>query len=163
MSSFLMGQRKILTIHNDRNHVLRTPSKTVQKFGVDLKHIVSDMLFFMNAHHGVGLAAPQVGVAKKLFITKRSDGGCNVYVNPTLLFTTSKIISIEEGCLSIPNFFRKVERISDIKIVYQCINGAWHEDKLTGFDSIVAQHEFDHLSGKLIDRQPQHITETTKP
>ena len=123
------------------------------------------MFKVMYAAKGVGLAAPQVGMAQRLFImdcrVAQSDAHPQVYINPILINPQGSIL-FSEGCLSFPGLRIDVPRFETIDIRAQDETGEWFTRSLHGLEAICAQHEYDHLEGKaFIDRlEPQHRKET---
>ncbi len=132
--------------------VLETEAKPVEKFDSALKKLVDDMFESMYAAQGVGLAAPQIGIALKLAVidvTFKEDSGAKlVLVNPQIVKVEGKQ-SGQEGCLSLPEFREQVTRGKKVTIKAQDVNGKWYEK--TGEDLLARafQHEIDHLHGKL--------------
>lgn len=113
---------------------------------------IDDMIKTMKKAGGVGLAAPQVNISKRLFVIKPSfRSKAEVFINPILeyLDAAGKKMSTE-GCLSIPGKQFTVERYKEIHIRYEDRNGKMISEKADGFRAIVIQHEFDHLNGILI-------------
>ncbi|MBM3761373.1 MAG: peptide deformylase [Acidobacteria bacterium] len=128
-------------------------SVTVSEFGTPaLKQLVADMFETMYAAKGVGLAAPQIGIKKRLTVIDPSAGDEKneriVLINPEILHKEGKL-NEEEGCLSIPGFREPVQRARVTRVKAQDENGEWFE--LTGEDllSRAIQHENDHLDGVL--------------
>ncbi|HZQ67157.1 MAG TPA: peptide deformylase [Terriglobales bacterium] len=132
--------------------VLETPAKPVTEFDEDLKKLVEDMFESMYAAHGVGLAAPQIGISKRLAVidvTFKEDPDAKlVLVNPEIIHTEGKHRQ-NEGCLSIPEFREPVTRAHKVTIRAQDVNGKWFEK--TGEELLARAflHETDHLNGKL--------------
>ena len=134
------------------NPVLEKPSEPVTVFDDELKRLVEDMFESMYAAHGVGLAAPQIGISKRLAVidvTFKEDPQAKlVLVNPEIINTEGKHTQ-NEGCLSIPEFREPVTRPSKATVRAQDANGNWFE-KIG--DDLLARaflHETDHLHGKL--------------
>ena len=134
------------------NPVLETPAEPVTVFDDVLKKLVEDMFESMYAAHGVGLAAPQIGISKRLAVidvTFKEDPKAK------LVLANPEIINVEgrqrgnEGCLSIPEFREEVTRAKKVTIRAQDVNGKWYEK--TGEDLLARAflHETDHLHGKL--------------
>lgn len=119
-----------------------------QKF----QKLIDDMIFTMKDAGGVGLAAPQVNVSKRMFVIKPSVfNSAQVYINPVLDYLSDKGMQISnEGCLSIPGKSFKVDRYKELNVTYQDRHGEFHAQKVSGFKAIVIQHEYDHLNGTLI-------------
>jgi len=132
--------------------VLETPAKPVTEFNDELKKLVEDMFESMYAAHGVGLAAPQIGISKRLAVidvTFQEDPAAKlVLANPEIIHTEGKHRQ-NEGCLSIPEFREPVTRAHKVTIRAQDVNGKWFEK--TGEELLARAflHETDHLNGKL--------------
>jgi peptide deformylase len=132
--------------------VLERPAQPVTTFDDDLKKLVEDMFESMYAAHGVGLAAPQIGISKRLAvidITFKEDPDAKlVLANPEIIHTEGKQ-SQNEGCLSVPEFRETVTRARKVTVRAQDIHGKFYER--TGEDLLARAflHETDHLNGKL--------------
>src|SRR5690349_11473292 len=132
--------------------VLETPAEPVTEFGDELKQLVEDMFESMYAAKGVGLAAPQIGISKRLAVidvTFKEDPDAKlVLANPEIIHTEGKQRQ-NEGCLSIPEFREPVTRASKVTIRAQDVHGKWYEK--TGEELLARAflHETDHLNGKL--------------
>ena len=151
-----MAIRKILKFPDQD---LRIKAKPVESFDDELKALTDDMFETMHAAHGVGLAATQIGVAKQVAVIDISPEKNEplVIVNPAIqILDPSKTEDYDEGCLSVPGFFEKISRPSDIKLTYQDLNGKKQEIKPEGLLTKVVQHELDHLNGRLF---VDHISE----
>ena len=145
-----MSIMKILTFPDPR---LRTVAAPVEKFDKSLKKLTDDMLETMYAENGIGLAATQVNVHKRVIVVDISEKKNEplVLINPVL----NKVIDPElktysEGCLSVPGFYEELERPSEIEISFQDVNGQDHTLIANGLLSVVVQHEMDHLEGKMM-------------
>lgn len=132
--------------------VLETPAAPVTVFDDELEKLVEDMFESMYAAHGVGLAAPQIGISKHLAVidvTFKEDPSAKlVLVNPKIIHTEGRQRG-SEGCLSIPEFREEVTRAKKVTVRAQDVNGKWFEK--TGEDLLARAflHETDHLNGKL--------------
>jgi len=132
--------------------VLEKSAEPVTVFDADLKKLVEDMFESMYAAHGVGLAAPQIGISKRLAVidvTFKEDPDAKlVLANPEIIHTEGKHRQ-NEGCLSIPEFREPVTRAKQVTVRAQDVNGKWYEK--TGEDLLARAflHETDHLNGKL--------------
>ncbi len=138
----------IFPIRTFGDAVLRTPAEPVTDFGDALQRLVADMLDTMYDAPGVGLAAPQIGVSKRIFVADAGEGPF-VVVNPELVETSGEW-EFEEGCLSVPGHFWIVSRPGFARIRGFDEHGEPVEhagDELLGR---VLQHEFDHLQGTLL-------------
>ena len=151
-----MAIRKILKFPDQD---LRIKAKPVESFDDELKTLTDDMFETMHSVNGIGLAATQIGVAKQVAVIDISPEKDEplVIVNPAIqILDPSKTEDYDEGCLSIPGFFEKISRPSDIKLTYQDLNGKKQEIKPEGLLTKVVQHELDHLNGRLF---VDHISE----
>jgi peptide deformylase len=132
--------------------VLSQPGEPVTEFNDELKTLVNDMFETMYASQGIGLAAPQVAVAKRVTVIDLSQGKDPeqklILVNPEVTFREGKQYE-EEGCLSFPEIREKVQRASKVKIRAQDIKGKWFEMDGEELLSRAFQHEIDHLDGML--------------
>ena len=134
------------------NSVLETPAAPVTEFGDELKKLVEDMFESMYEAKGVGLAAPQIGISKRLAvidITFKEDPKAKlVLANPEIIHKEGKQTQ-SEGCLSIPDFRENVTRAKVVTVRAQDIHGKWFEK--TGEELLARAflHETDHLNGKL--------------
>jgi peptide deformylase len=127
------------------SEVLISHANPVLRFGTELEEIVKEMRVVMRDAEGVGLAAPQVGLGIRMFVTDK-----HVYVNPQILDVSDKTNVLEEGCLSLPGLYADVRRHNNVTIKYQDTLGFWHQEKIEGFrDARIVQHEYDHLDGFL--------------
>jgi len=115
----------------------------------DPTELVKDMAKVMFQNDGIGLAAPQVGVLKKLFIMGNKDK-LFVCINPEIIQGEGTEKDIE-GCLSFPKLWLKVNRYKTIHVRYQVISGETVEESMSGIMARVFQHEFDHLTGVCFD------------
>lgn len=133
---------------------LKKASTPVDVFDADLKALTDRMFELMRQARGVGLAAPQVGINKRLFVMnptgKPEDD--RVVINPILTEAEGEATA-EEGCLSLPDIHVDVDRFETLKLTAQDVTGKKYEDMETGFIARIWQHETDHLNGVLlIDR-----------
>ena len=151
-----MAIRKILKFPNQD---LRIKAKPIETFDDELKTLTDDMFETMHSVNGIGLAATQIGVAKQVAVIDISPEKNEplVIVNPAIqILDPSKTEDYDEGCLSVPGFFEKISRPSDIKLTYQDLDGKKQEIKPKGLLTKVVQHELDHLNGRLF---VDHISE----
>ena len=145
-----MAIRKILHYPDKR---LRIPAEPVTDFGPELQSLVDDMAETMYAAPGVGLAAPQIGVSKRLFIIDISDGegpsDLRVFINPTIVQADGEI-GWEEGCLSFPGVHQEIRRAEKVRVKAQDRHGKWFELEADGLMAVAVQHENDHVEGRLM-------------
>ncbi len=144
--------REILVYPNKK---LKKISKEVEEFDESLHSLLEDMKETMYANEGIGLAAIQIGVPKRVLIINLTDEDGNQnpddlveIINPEIIEADGKTI-YQEGCLSVPSIYEEVERFEKIKVKYQDRFGKVVEEELDGLMSIAFQHESDHLNGKL--------------
>ena len=132
--------------------VLDTYAEPVTEFNAELKQLTEDMFASMYAAHGVGLAAPQIGISKQLAVidvTFKEDPNAKIVIcNPEIIKKEGKQ-SGGEGCLSIPDFRENVTRANKVTIRAQDVEGKWFEMTGEGLLARAFLHETDHLHGKL--------------
>ena len=147
-----MAVRPILTVA-DATPVLKQKSAPVERVDDHLRALMDDMLETMYAAPGIGLAAIQVGVPKRVIVMdiSREEGvrEPRYFVNPEILWASEDVIPYEEGCLSIPEVYDEVERPARVKIRYLNYDGAEIEEDAEGLYAVCIQHEMDHLEGVL--------------
>tara|TARA_Y100000591_G_C21840791_1_gene705499 strand:- start:27 stop:551 length:525 start_codon:yes stop_codon:yes gene_type:complete len=145
-----MTIKKILTIPDP---ILRKKSTPVTQVNKDTQSLMDDMLETMYDAPGIGLAAIQIGVPKRVIVMDLSKGNDEkkplYFVNPEIIWKSKLNSSYEEGCLSIPNQFAKIERPEKCHIKFLDYNGVQKEIKADGLLSTCIQHEIDHLNGVL--------------
>ncbi|GMM93214.1 peptide deformylase [Qipengyuania sp. MTN3-11] len=168
-----MAIREILEVPDPR---LKTVSEPVTAFDDDLKTLVDDMFETMYAANGIGLAAIQVGVPKRVLVIDlqpedtdaepeecghdHGQGGHShvhyptkneprIFVNPEILDPAEELASYQEGCLSVPDIYADVDRPTTCRVRWQDLEGNTHEEDMTGLMAVCIQHEMDHLEGVL--------------
>jgi peptide deformylase len=145
-----MTLRSILTIPDPR---LRAVADPVTAFDAALLKQVEDMFETMYEAPGVGLAATQIGVMNRVVTIDASrdeeEHAPFAMVNPEILWRSEETQIIEEGCLSIPEYYEEVERSARIRVRYHTETGGSVEREAEGFLATVIQHEVDHLNGRL--------------
>lgn len=133
--------------------VLEEKAQLVAEFDEKLKSLVADMFEAMRRDRGIGLAAPQVGVSSRVFVTDVEGDGQRVFVNPEIIMTSPEVSEYEEGCLSFPGLYFTVKRPASVKVQAFTEKGKPFTIDAEGLLARVVLHEFDHLEGKLfIDR-----------
>jgi peptide deformylase len=139
-----------ITLYGDP--VLETPAATVTEFDEDLKKLVEDMFESMYAAHGVGLAAPQIGIGKRITVidvTFKEDRNAKlVLVNPEIIHTEGRQRGTE-GCLSLPEFREDVTRPNKVTVRAQDVEGKWFEHTGEELLARALMHETEHLQGRL--------------
>lgn len=142
-----MAIRELVIFPDER---LRHATQVVRAFTAELARLAEDMLETMYHHQGVGLAAPQIGVAEKIFVVDVSESRQQpmVFVNPQIL-DKQGMSEYEEGCLSVPNYYAKVCRPATIQVRAQNVRGEDFTLTAEGLFATCIQHENDHLNGGL--------------
>ena len=145
---------QIITIGSE---LLRQKAEKIGKIGADTADIAKQMLEILKRDKGVGLAGPQIGLMKRIFVTHVAGDIERVFINPSILETSHKTVKVEEGCLSVPGIYADVVRSETIKVQ------AWNEKgrpfnlETGGILARVILHEYDHLEGILfLDHLPEH-------
>ncbi len=142
--------RKILT---EPDPILRKKSDSLEKVDAETKKLMDDMLETMYAAPGIGLAAVQIGILKRLVvidISKEEEKKKPLFlINPQVIHQSKKTSVHEEGCLSLPGQFAEIERPAECTIKYIDYNGKEKELKSEGLLATCIQHEVDHLNGIL--------------
>jgi peptide deformylase len=146
-----MTLRSIL-LHPDPR--LKKVAEVIGTVTPDLQALAADMLQTMYEAPGIGLAAPQVGVLKRLIVMDCEKGETAVprpmvLLNPEVIWSSDERAVYEEGCLSIPDQYGDVERPAEVTVRWMTLDGAVAEEHFTGLWATCVQHEIDHLNGKL--------------
>jgi|TARA_B100000609_G_scaffold34386_1_gene25282 peptide deformylase len=143
-----MSDLKILIFPDPK---LRKVAKKIDKFDKSLEMLSKNMLNTMYEAEGIGLAATQVDIHIRLVVMDLSEerNEPRVFVNPEYTILDKSPFTYEEGCLSIPGFNEEISRPSKILLKWQDLQGNFHEEKPDGIFTVCAQHEIDHLDGKL--------------
>ncbi len=146
-----MTVKKLITVPDE---VLRKKSQNIQKVGEDEKKLIKDLFETMYHHKGIGLAAIQVGIPKRIIVLdvmqKENEKKPLCFINPVIKNLSHDKSKYEEGCLSIPNTFIEIERPKKCLVEYIDIEG---KKKIMECDDLLStciQHEINHLDGKLI-------------
>ena len=145
-----MAIREILVVPDPRLKLVSEPVETVDD---DLRALMDDMLETMYDAPGIGLAAIQVGVPKRVIVmdlgrdeTAREP---RYFVNPEILWSSDETAPYEEGCLSVPEIYDEIERPAKVKLRYLNYQGEQIEEDAEGVFAVCIQHEMDHLEGVL--------------
>ena len=145
-----MAIRPILTIPDP---ILRKKAKPIERVDAELRRLMDDMLATMYDAPGIGLAAPQIGVSRRLIVMDPAKDEAPkspiVMVNPQVLERSAELRVHEEGCLSIPDYTAEIERPARTRVAYIDREGKEQEMELEGIWSTLVQHEIDHLNGVL--------------
>ncbi len=139
----------IRMIRKEGDEILTKKSKKVEIVDDKIRELVKDMLDTVHKYDGVGLAAVQVGILKQVIVIDVGDGEpVHVIINPEIVSTSGKQV-VEEGCLSFPNKFGKIERPEKVRVKALDENGKKIEIKATGLLAQAICHEVDHLNGEV--------------
>lgn len=145
-----MALRDIITLPDPR---LRLVSEPVKAVDAEVRRLAEDMLETMYAAPGIGLAAIQVGVPRRVItldLAKKDEPKApQVFINAEILGSSDEKATYEEGCLSIPEYYDEVERPAQVKVRYTDLDGAVHEIEANGLLATCLQHEIDHINGVL--------------
>ena len=144
-----MAIRKILT---EPDQFLRQKSQNVERVDDEIRRLMQDMLETMYAAPGIGLAAIQVGVPKRIIVidlSKEEEKNPLYFVNPKIILKSNTKATYEEGCLSVPNQFAEIDRPSKCDVEYLDYNGEKQILNAKGLLATCIQHEMDHLEGIL--------------
>lgn len=127
----------------------RMPEFDFENPSMDPKELEKQMLEFMYAHDGIGLAANQIGIKARVFVMGHRDNpdAGMAFFNPMIVANTETIEELEEGCLSFPGIYVKIKRPTAIKARWQNSSGEWEEGEFDGYNCKCFLHEFDHLEG----------------
>ena len=142
-----MAKLNILEFPDPR---LTTVAKEVDMFDGALKTLIEDMIETMYSANGIGLAATQVNIHKRLLVLDVSENQDTprVYINPEIISHSGEQ-KCEEGCLSVPGIYASVKRAENITVKAQDEDGKYFEESLEGLHAVCVQHEMDHLIGRL--------------
>ena len=145
-----MAVKKILLYPNP---LLLKTSIRIDKFDENVVSLSRDLIDTMYDADGVGLAAPQIGVNKRIFVIdcsrENEEKDCRIVINPEIEHESEELSPYKEGCLSIPGITEEVLRPKVIKVIYQDIRGVLQRSTFDDLWSTCFQHELDHLNGKL--------------
>jgi len=143
----------VKTILTEPNKILRQISKPVKEVGTEEQKLMNDMLDTMYAANGIGLAAIQIGISKRIIVMDISRDENKkepiYFVNPIIKNKNTEKATYEEGCLSVPNQFAEIDRPSKCEVEYLDYDGKKQLLKAEGLLAICIQHEIDHLEGIL--------------
>jgi len=144
--------------------VLRQKAQTVENFDEDLKLLVEDMIETMREAPGVGLAAPQIGISKRIIVVEFGDeydetvpNQLYVLINPEITKISNATLTGIEGCLSVPGLVGEVERASAVTVAGQDMDGKKVKIRAQGWLARIFQHEIDHINGVLYTDRAENI------
>jgi peptide deformylase len=147
-----MAVRPILTVA-ESSAILKQVSQPVERVDDELRSLMDDMLDTMYAAPGIGLAAIQIGVPKRVIVMDLAREGeakqPRYFVNPEIIWASEETQLCEEGCLSVPEIYDEVERPTKVRIRYLNYQGEQVEEDAENLYAVCVQHEMDHLEGIL--------------
>jgi len=150
LTSAAMAVRDIIILPDKRLRLVSEPIKAIDR---EVKTLVTDMFETMYDAPGIGLAAIQVGVPRRVVtmdLSKKEEAQePRVFINPEILWRSDEKAKYEEGCLSIPEFYEEVERPAQVRVKYLDLEGREQELAASGLLATCLQHEIDHLNGVL--------------
>ncbi len=133
--------------------LLKKTSQPVERVDDELRGLVDDMLATMYDAPGIGLAAIQVGIPRRLLVVDLAKDDLPkspiAFINPEIVWSSDDLSEYEEGCLSIPDVFDNIQRPAEVRVSYLDRLGKQHEEVYDGLMATVLQHEIDHLNGIL--------------
>jgi peptide deformylase len=145
-----MARREIIKLPDKR---LRLTSEPVKRIDSGIRKLIDDLFETMYEAPGIGLAAIQIGIAKRVVTMdlskKDEEQQPQVFINPEVVWSSQETSKYEEGCLSIPEFYEEVERPAKVKVKYLGIDGNEREIEASGLLATCLQHEIDHTNGVL--------------
>ncbi len=136
----------IVTIGDE---VLREKAALISDINEEIAELAAKMIEILDTGIGVGLAGPQVGVRKRIFVTKAPGDIARVFINPEIIFTSQEQLKYEEGCLSIPGVYADVERPLAVTVQAWNLKGKHFRIENDDYLARIIQHENDHLNGIL--------------
>ena len=138
----------IRNVTTEGDEILRKNCKEIKNINDRIKLLADDMIETMRKENGVGLAAPQIGVMRRIFVAEPEPDNIYIMINPTIL-SEEGVQESTEGCLSVPGYMGFVERPMKIIMEATDLEGERHKYEFTGFYAVVMSHENDHLNGIL--------------
>jgi peptide deformylase len=145
-----MALREIIVAPDPR---LKVKAAAVGRVDDEIRALMDDMLETMYAANGIGLAAPQIGVAKRVLVMdlarEEEPKAPRRFVDPEIVWASDELMVCEEGCLSVPEQYGEVERPAKVRVRYRDENDAIQEIDCEGLLAVCIQHEMDHLEGTL--------------
>ena len=140
----------MFTIRTLGDKVLAQKAKRVANIDDTIRNFCASMVDTMIKNEGIGLAANQVGVLKRIIVVS-DEGNIKVFINPEITNFSEEKVSFEEGCLSIPETFLTIIRSENIMVKYRDLKGKPRMERYSGLTARVIQHEVDHLDGITMD------------
>lgn len=153
-----MSKDEILKVVIYDNQLLNQKSEEIKEIDKEVRELIKKMFKTMYYSNGIGLAAVQVGILKRIFVMDVPDQGTYEMINPVIIDKSDDTSTYEEGCLSLPGIANEVTRSESVVVEYLDIDGNKKRLEASGLLATCIQHEYDHLNGILfIDRLPPEI------
>ena len=140
----------MLTIRTLGDKVLAQKAKRVASIDDTIRNFCASMIDTMIKNEGIGLAANQVGILKRIIVVS-DEGNIKVLINPEIIYFSEQKVPFDEGCLSIPETFLTITRSENITVKYRDLKGKPRMERYSGLTARVIQHEVDHLDGITMD------------
>lgn len=134
----------------------------MEEINDELRSFIDEMFDTMIEANGVGLAGPQAGISKRIFVVIADDDVRRVFINPQIISTSAELSDYEEGCLSVPGVYETIQRPAKVSVQAYNENGKMFTLDAEGLLARIIQHEYDHLEGMLfIDRGDTEVAQKT--
>lgn len=134
----------------------------MEEINDELRSFIDEMFDTMIEANGVGLAGPQAGISKRIFVVIADDDDRRVFINPQIISTSAELSDYEEGCLSVPGVYETIQRPAKVSVQAYNENGKMFTLDAEGLLARIIQHEYDHLEGMLfIDRGDPEVAQKT--
>lgn len=150
----ILSTAKPLTIRIYPDPILKKKSEDVRHGDQSLRSLIPQMVVAMEKNQGIGFAAPQIGISKRIIIvtegTREKGESNHAFLNPKIVKQSKEKERDEEGCLSLPGLFIKVSRAKRVEVIAETIEGQEVKIVAKGLAARIFQHEIDHIEGKLI-------------
>lgn len=127
--------------------ILLTKCERVTEFGIELHELIVTMFMLMNKYRGVGLAANQIGISKRILLITTNQGGVEPIINPVIKDIDSETYIAPEGCLSLPKYTLPIARPISVSYQYQTVEGETRDAVSANYEARIFLHEYDHLEG----------------
>lgn len=134
-------------VKQDSNVLLSPPEPFIFNDEIDAEMFANMMLERMEELGGIGLSANQVGINKRMFVMGKNEAKYAIF-NPVIISTSLEEVSMDEGCLSFPGIYMKVQRPQTVSVRYQNTKGTFIENEFTGLTARIFLHEYDHMEGR---------------
>lgn len=135
----------MLKLVDEDDPILRQMAQPVTLYDQQTRKFIIELAQIMQKHNGIGIAAPQVGVSKRIVLVE----GIGILINPQIVATSNERICFQEGCLSLPGQFKPVTRSNKVTVKFYTAWGTEQQISVDKLTAVIVQHEIDHLNGIL--------------